>query len=372
MLHPEEMNKRLNRHLTFWGEGFKGEGAYIAVQAPDETVSDQYPEIEAPLSLEERWFNIDYRLEKFQHRLQATYFAGDAVPSVFVDFGSGNLAAMLGAAYKLAEDTIWFDVDPPIKDWNQLPAFRLHRDEKIYQAVMETTHRLCAESKGRYLVGVTDIGANIDILAALRNRQNLLMDFIEETDAVKEMVGKINGFWREVFLASCHIINRYLPGITSFTPIFNPRKWYKLMSEVSVMISPAMFEEIVCPALQEQIDFLNGQALFNLDGQDQIRHLPFVLRLKGLHAIEWNPVPKYQAGHKCAFKDFTDPGSLKVCREIQAAGKKLVLCGIRPEQVETVFRYIAPDGVFLFVHGTNRKDADEFLLYAQKWRKCNE
>lgn len=368
MLHPEEMNRRINRHYDFWGEGYQGEGAYIAITAPDETVLTKYNKVKIPETLKERWFDINYRLRKHNYMMNTTYFAGDSVPTAFVDFGPGVLAAFLGSEYKLDKETVWFDVNPFIKDWNNTPELKIKGESEIYKVAMELTRRFCENAAGQYIVSIIDIGVNLDVLSSLRNREELLRDIIRKQDVVKEMLSRIDECWMSVYKENNKITNKYMQGITSWIPLINKRTWYPLLSEFSTMISPKLFEKIALPSLQREADFLD-QALFNLDGEDQIKHLPMVLEIQGLHSIQWDPIPKYRVTLNGMYKDFDSETSIKVYRQIQAAGKKIVINGIRPEQVDTIFENISPDGVFLFVNCDSRKQADEFWVHARKWMK---
>ncbi|CAB1252092.1 conserved hypothetical protein [Clostridiaceae bacterium BL-3] len=368
MLDLEEMEKRLNRHYNFWDKRFEGEGAYFAIMAPDETALDKYPPIKPPGSLEQKWFDIDYRLEENNQKLNTTYFAGDAVPIANIDFGSGILASFLGSEYKLAEDTIWYDAKPIISDWNDLPKLSLLKDSEIYKKFIGITKSFCEASQGRYITSITDVGANMDVLASLRGRENLLMDLIVEPDEVKRFLFRIDQFWKEVFDENIKILSRYKRTFTSWVPIVNQKTWYPLLSEFSTMISPTMFEDIVFPAIQREADYLD-QALFNLDGEDQVKYLSILLRLEGLHSIEWDPVPKYSPKFNKVIKDFSSETSIEVYKQIQSCGKKLVIREVIPEQIEPILNNISPDGVFFVVNCSNRKEADEFLTFSRKWTK---
>ncbi|MHC6180785.1 hypothetical protein ACYUJ6_13175 [Clostridium sp. JNZ X4-2] len=370
LLDSEEMKKRLNRHYSFWDKRFEGEGAYFAITAPDETTIGKYPPIKPPGSLEQKWFDIDYRLEETNQKLNTTYFAGDAVPIANIDFGSGILASFLGSEYKLAEDTIWYDVKPIISDWNDLPKLILLKDSEIYKKFINITKSFCEASEGKYITSITDVGVNMDVIASLRGRENLLMDLIVEPDKIKKFLFQIDEFWKEVFDENINIISRYKKVFTSWVPIANTKTWYPLLSEFSAMISPAMFEGIVFPAIQREADHL-AQALFNLDGEDQIKYLSILLKLKGLHSIEWDPVPKYNPKFNKVIKDFSSKVSIEVYKQIQLCGKKLVIREIIPEQVEPILNNISPDGVFFVVNCSSKKEADEFLIFSRKWTKHN-
>jgi len=368
MLEAQEFARRLNRHKTFWKNKLDNEGIYISITAPDEGALELSRSAESLVDLEKKWFDIEYRVNEYERQLGATYYAGDAVPLVNIDFGPGVLAAMLGAQYRLAENTVWFGINPIADSWEDIDNLKLDAEGKVYKTLMELTERMCEKADNRYIVGIADIGVNLDVLASLLNREELLLDVLRDPAKVKKMIGKIDGFWQKVLDENYKIIKRYMKGVTSWVPLVNENKWYPLLSEFSVMVSPTVFQEIIFPALQWEVDHLE-QALFNLDGEDQIKHLPKILQLKGLHSIEWDPVPQYSSASKKVTKDFASKVSLEVYREIQKAGKKVVINGVAPDQLDTILSNISPDGVFFVVSCTSRKEADETLAYTSNWIK---
>ncbi len=368
MLEPEEMARRLQRHFHFWDRRYEGEGAYISITAPDEKQLAVYPAIAPPKDLETKWFDIDYRLKRYDWDLQTTYYAGDAVPCVNVDFGPGVLAAMLGADYRLDEHTIWFGTGPLLMGRQDLDRLEVQVNGKAYRAVMELTRRLCEHAKGRYAVGVADAGMNLDVLASLYGREKLLLDILRCPDAIRAMLRRIDSWWARVVDDNYRIIERYTGCAASWIPIANQRRWYPLLSEFSAMISPVMFEQIVLPALQREAASLK-QVLFNLDGEEAIRHLPLIKQIIGLHAIEWDPVPQYSTAKRLIYKQFTSKTSIEACRQIQAYNLKLVINGILPEEVPAILRHISPDGVFFIVSCDSRKSADEFYDQVSPWMR---
>lgn len=368
MLYAEEMDRRLNRHYRFWGERFEGEGAYIAITAPDETTLGKYQEVKASVSLEQKWFDIDYRIKSTNYKINTTYYGGDSIPTAYIDFGPGVLPAFLGAGYRLDNDTIWFDDKPIILEWNNIPNLQIQKDSKIYKIFEDMTKSFCKDSEGKYIPSIADIGVNLDVLTSLRKRENLLVDLIRNPEEVKRTLINIDIFWSKVFDENVKIISNYNKLITSWIPLVNKNTWYPLLSEFSVMISPTMFQDIVLPSLQREIDHLE-QALFYLDGEDQVKLLPTILQLKGLHSIEWDPIPKFNPKLNKMVKDFASEVSIDVYKKIKASGKKIVIKGVLPEQVEKILEHISPDGVFFFVNCDSRKSSEEFLAFSNKWIK---
>jgi len=52
------------------------------------------------------------------------------------------------------------------------------------------------------------------------------------------------------------------------------------------MLSPAHFREFVQPALRKQLESLD-HSLYHLDGPDAVRHVPALMELEKLQALQW-------------------------------------------------------------------------------------
>jgi hypothetical protein len=126
-----EIAKRLLRHEAFFGPAFEGEGAYFFIQAPNPTALAKFPAPKRPLDLAQRWLDPEYRVMEHLWGATTKYYAGDAIPVIFLNFGCGNLAALLGTGYKMAEETIWFDAEPLAMSHQDLPTLVLQRDHPL-------------------------------------------------------------------------------------------------------------------------------------------------------------------------------------------------------------------------------------------------
>jgi 5-methyltetrahydrofolate--homocysteine methyltransferase len=60
----------------------------------------------------------------------------------------------------------------------------------------------------------------------------------------------------------------------------------KVQCDFSAMISPDQYREFVLPSLKKQVARLD-HSLYHLDGPDAIRHIPAIMELKELDALQW-------------------------------------------------------------------------------------
>jgi hypothetical protein len=365
LLDSEEMEKRVARHRRFWAEAFEGEGAYIAVRGPERS-GESATAAAPPVSPREKWLDIDDRLERAIASMEATCYAGDAIPVFFADMGPSFLPALLGAPCRFADNTVWFDLDPPLREWRDRPRLAIDRDGEFHAALTALCREASERAQGRYVVGIPDHGVNLDVLAGLRGRERLLLDLIEEPEAVKAVLVELDEIWTAAFEESYALLGGGSTPISSWVPLVLEGRWYPLLSELTAMVSPAMFEEFALPALQREADILD-RVFFNLDGPSQVGHLPALLTLRGLHSIEWDPVPGFDPGLGAMRKNFSGKESIEVCRRILAAGIKLMLNGLAPDQAEALMEVLPRDGVFLVVDCASADEAEEFAAYAKRW-----
>lgn len=367
-LHTNDMEQKRARHRRFWEPLTRGEGAYLAVTSPlhGSGSPETFPK---PQSVEERWLSVDYRLRAADFRARTVFWGQDAAQSEFVNFGPGVHAALLGAPYQLTERSVWFDLEPPIKDWDRDYAFHTDPGHPLYRAIVEHTQALCANAKGRYAVTYTDIGGQMDVLFSLRG-EDLLMDLIEAPEAVLAAQEKLDAEFLSFFNTLTGLIQPTGCGFTNWIPLLSDVPWYPLQCDLSVMISPAMFERFVMPSL-DKVARAIGRAVYHLDGPGEIQHIDMLLSLPQVHAIQWVPLPSaVLPGVEGRCQDFADPMSLDLYRRVLAAGKKMVLLGVQAQQIPAIFDAVGCDGIYVQTHCATRQDADDLLERARRdWLK---
>ncbi len=209
-------------------------------------------------------------------------------------------------------------------------------DNPWWQRVEAITRAGTARWGNRVVVGHTDLGGNLDILASLRGTQQLLLDLYDAPDDVERLLGQITPLWLRYYDEFRRLVTATNRGTAGWSPLWMPGSGYMLQSDFSYMISPRMFERLVLPDLTACCDALD-YAFYHLDGKGEIKHLDMLLSIERLRGIQWIPgdgapppeewLPLLKrirdAGKLCQVY-VTPEGALKIARAL--GGKGFAFC----------------------------------------------
>jgi 5-methyltetrahydrofolate--homocysteine methyltransferase len=281
----------------------------------------------------------DELIGRCEAHLACERYYGDAMPKIWINFGPGIMAGFLGGRVVRDERTIWFEpADPespaPVTDLR--PAY--DPDNVWWRRVRELTAVAARRWNGRVLVGHTDLGGNLDILASLRTTEGLLTDLVDHPEHVDRSIAEITRLWLRYYDELTEVLAPTEQGTTPWAPIWSPGRTYMLQCDFSCMISEEMFARWVMPDLTACCDRLD-HAFYHLDGPGALRHLDPLLSIERLRGIQWIPGagaapadewPEVrgrirQAGKLCQI-NVSAEGARKVIREHGGAGFAL---GIR-------------------------------------------
>lgn len=229
---------------------------------------------------------VDELLDYYQPRLEAKRFYGDAWPKWNPVFGPGIVAGFLGAKVRATADTVWFE---PI-DRAGIRDLHLAYDmaNVWWQRVLEVTRRAVERWGGLVAIAHTDLGGNLDVLGSLWGTEQLLVELYDHPDEVLNLSQRLTELWLHYYDELCRIILPAGRGTTPWATIWSPQRCYMLQSDISAMISPAMFERFVVPDLTICCEALD-HAFYHLDGPGAVRHLDMLLSLEHLRGIQWIP-----------------------------------------------------------------------------------
>lgn len=336
------------QHEAFW-QGGAIDRCCFYLTAPKKGA----PAKEEPADLIQQWEDIPWRTAMEKKAVENTLYLGDAIPSVFLNYGPGCLASMIGGSHKWAPHTVWFENEPFfVADWENPPEPRLDKQSAMYQMVETYTKALLEKGKDTFYTSITDIGGTYDIIASLRGTQNLLMDLYEYPEEVKVFAAKVASLWKEYFWSQANLLLEQQGAMTSWMPIYSEKPYYPLQCDFCAMISPEMFGEFIMPDLSYHLEYL-PRSVYHLDGPGELVHLDHLLSLKNLTAIQWVPGD--------GAPDITDPCWYPYYERIQKAGKSLVFLGADPVGVENLLRHISTKGLFLLCNAKDEEEAKELL-----------
>lgn len=287
-------------------------------------------------------------LDLYQRVLENTRFWGDSFPRWWPNFGPGIMAGFLGVQVKDRPGTVWFSPNErrPIEELK--PTY--DRDNIWWRRVRELTSAAVERWGSAVTVAHTDLGGNLDILASLRDTQQLLLDLYDAPEEVSRLVSETNRLWLRYYDELFDIIHSTCRGTTAWAPLWSPGRYYMLQSDFCYMISPRMFERFVLPDLAACCNALD-HAFYHLDGRGQIPHLDMLLSLERLRGIQWIP------------GDGQPPPEawLPLLRRIREAGK-LCQVYVTPGGARTIVKELGGRGFCLCVdQPMSQEDATHFI-----------
>ena len=304
---------------------------------------------------DERWLDVEYQTELTYAQLSNRIFMGDSLPVAFPNLGPEILAAFYGCELHFGDyGTSWSE--PILTNWEKASQIKLKWDHPYFTKLIELTDAMLARGRDKFIVGLPDFHPGGDLVAALRNPQDLAIDLIEHPEQVISLLAQLQpdyfqvyDFWYEKY----HAIGQPL---TSWLDLASDSKYYIPSNDFSAMISPKMYREFFLSGIIAECRFLD-RSIYHLDGPGALRHLDTILDIPELDAVQWVPGAKREGFAKW----------VPVYQKIQSAGKGiLVYCEV--SDLELVMQTLKPQGLALAISNVPDRDTGENLLSALgKW-----
>jgi len=254
-------------------------------------------------------------------------------------------------------DTVW--IHKSFRSWDEAPDWERDWDDSGWRQLVETIELLVESSAGRFFVGLPPLLTPNDLLSVLREPKTFLTDLVDEPDLVKSALQQMTLNMLRMYEALCAIIHRRFEGIHHHYPVWCPEPLITVQSDVSCMLSPAMFEEFIIPEL-ETLSSTVGRAIYHLDGPDAVKHLDRVLDLPHLSMLQWVP----GAGQPGGFEHW-----MHIFKRAQEKGKRIYLpCA--PSQLQTAIREFRPELTFVLMgEVASIEEAQKLMRDAERWTR---
>jgi hypothetical protein len=297
----------------------------------------------------------DRALQLFEYYCQNTFFGAGALPNLAINLGAGSLAGYLNCTPNIAEDTIWFE-ERKLDSYEEILNIKFDPENYWWKKTLEITRLSVEFGKDKFITGITDLNALLNILAFLRGNERLLMDLIEHPDDVKRAAAHLNDLWFYCYDELSKIINQHLEGMTTWMDVWFPGRGSDVQCDFSAMISPQMFAEFVLPHLQEQCRRLD-YSIYHWDGPGQIPHLEYLLDISELNGIQWVP----GAGQSGT----GSPKWFPLYQRIQQRGKLLVLPVMDKNDVLNVVKNLSHNGLLIQTQCDSEEEARSLIEHVE-------
>lgn len=303
--------------------------------------------------LNQRWFDPEWRAEYLDWYVAHSSLKADILPVANTQLGPGSLAAILGGVFEGGEDTIWIHPNPNYTDDivfdPQHPNWLLHKE----------LLRACKEkAQGHYYVGMPDLMEGLDVLAALKGTDQVLLDTVMHPERLEHQMQQINDIYFQVFDELYDIIREGDEMAFCYFSSWAPGKMSKLQSDISTMISVDDYRRFVQPFIREQCQRID-YTLYHLDGVGAIHHLDALLEIQELNAIQWTPgVGEPQGG---------SPKWYDLYKKILASGKSIMACWVTLDELRPLLDNIGGDGIHVEMDFHNEQEVEQALHIIEEY-----
>lgn len=366
--------KEVEGHYEEWWKGTNTE-PIICVSYPETDFNiGEYKKGWMPENIDENWL-LAYGAQKFFETGESSYiheacailkeyivsrgYLADAYPQLFTNFGPGNLAANITNYSLFNDNTIWFEL-PEAMEWEEIQA--LGEDvRKPYADIYSQSIDIAMETIGEdCILSFPDMSSSLDVLASLRQSQNLLMDLMMEPDKVHEALAKLQKIWyryqKEYFDQLEKTNKAYCTG---WLYVLCKGRFYLDQSDFSAMISPEMFAEFALPRLKENMSHFD-YGIYHLDGPGELELVDHLCSIEKLHAIQWVP--------GAGLEPEADEKWYPLFRQIIDHGKKIILMAHQDNLAEALTKVFKkfPKKEFCILNSAKSKEDAENLVKTMK------
>ena len=342
----EEDWKRAHRDWAAWWEG-ELERPLVVMHGFQPPAGEPLPPVHLVTPNYPAEMTAEEIVDRVSPYLTCVRYFGDAFPRWLPNFGPGILAGFLGAEVHPTDSTVWFSPSREI-DLSNLKA--AYDPENVWwRRVRDITVAAVRRWGSHVVIGHTDLGGNLDVLASLSTTERLLTDLHDAPEEVDRLVGEITTAWLRYYDDTYEIVRETGCGTNCWAPILSSQRCYMLQCDLSAMISSPMFDRFVMPDLDACCRALD-HAFYHLDGPGQVRHLDLLLSLERLRGIQWVPgdgapppqewlplLKRIRDGGKLCQLSVSARGAMKIVRELGGRGFMFEIAGIMDEETARDF-----------------------------------
>ena len=307
-------------------------------------------------TLRDRWMDVEYAVDCAEAVAAGGVFLAENFPKFDPGVGPELCATVFGCDLEFTPESS-FSI-PIAASSREILSLKPDLDTPYWNNIREKTDLSLERGRGKWITAMPDLHTNGDLVAAIRNPQDLCLDLADDLESVRAACDYVNevsyalmfeDLWTRIKAAG--------QPCTSWTPCLHDGPSYPVSCDFICMISPVMFQATILPALYGEIKYLD-HSIYHLDGPDALKHLDALLALPELDGIQW----VFGAGNGPARR------WIDVYKKVQAAGKCVQVLADDMADAKAVAAHVKPEGVWFQVGGEYaREEAEAFLAWAERW-----
>lgn len=303
----------------------------------------------------QRWMDVEGTLDRFEKHVAARRYISDLLPTFMPNLGPDICAATYGCELEFGPTTSWSK--PIAANCEQVLQLTPNLQKPYWALIRRFTDESLERGRGKWITGYTDLHPNGDLLAALREPQELLLEMAENPEAVKAAMRHLTPHFKLMYDDLVQRIRAAAQPTLSWIPVPHQGRMNISSCDLICMISCELFHEMILPALQwemEQVD----RSIFHLDGPGAVRHLDSLLACKRLHAIQW--VAGAGSGPASRWTG--------LYQRIQAGGKAMQIICDDIGEARKLMEHLKPEGCWFDIIGEyTEAEIHSFLAEVGRW-----
>ena len=368
MLNKTNWEQTKQRWNAYWHRNLTGLPLMCIVAEKPNAVDPERSAFLKARDMYDKYRDAARIAERYRYWAETHAFLADSFPNVSLDFGPGSMAAYLGSEITFSPGTVWFS--ECVEEWDGYPALKFDPENKWYREHIQLFRDVRKLAGDDYYLAIPDIMENIDVLASLRGAQNTIFDMMDEPEEVEERIRQVQALYYRYYDSFYEIAAREENGAKAscYTvfQIWGTGKTVKLQCDFSAMMSPKQFRHFIQPALAEQAKHAD-HVLYHLDGPDAIKHLPALMEIGEIDALQWTSGSYNPDGTHEMWFDIYD------CA--RRAGKNLwvqVYNGAVEDwiqRIDTLVSRYGSNALFLYFPPMRMESAEKLLAHAENhWK----
>jgi hypothetical protein len=301
------------------------------------------------------WFDTDHQIESVEAYFSQKRWIGDSLPIFMPNLGPEVMATIFGAELEFSPDTSWSY--PVVSSCAEILSLEPSFDNPYWQKIRELTERSLEVGNGKWITAYTDLHTNGDLLAALRDPQELCLDMADDIESVKAACEYVTTIFADAYDDLWNRIERYRQPSVTWLSAPHWGKMFVPNCDASALLSRPMFEHTIWPSILEEVSHCD-RSIYHLDGPTSLQHLDLILDEPKIQGLQW----VWGEGNGPAAK------WVEVYRKAQAKGKCLQVICVDLNDARELMRYLKPEGVWFTIgQSCGVEEAESFLKELAAW-----